>query len=431
MGASTELEELRGRLAEAEELLRAIRAGEVDAIVVNGEASPAVYTLKGAADPYRLLVEGMSQGALTLSSTGLILYCNSAFAEMIGRPRARLIGALLAEFFPTPPSPGQMSEFLGRTVKGEEIQLRTSDGEILNAFVSSSVLTVDGESVHCLVATNLSRQELRLHYEAIIHSSPDAIYTLQPDGTISSWNATAERLFGYLAQEAIGSNILTLLPAEQHDAIRAEMERVLQGHVAMFDAVCLTRKGEHRDISIGMSPVKFLAESTKAIVTIARDITERKQAEKRIRFLMNEVDHRAKNMLAVVQAIANLSAHGNTENYVESFCKRINSLAECYNLLVQGNWLGVDLNKLIDTYLGFYSGAAGGRVRVAGPPLHLSSDAAQTLGMALHELATNAAKYGALSSDSGRLSIEWSISGDNLELRWRESGGPPPPTVQR
>ena len=110
MGASTELEDLRGRLAEAEELLRAIRAGEVDAIVVNGAANPAVYTLKGAADPYRLLVEGMSQGALTLSSTGLILYCNSAFAEMIRRPRARLIGAFLSEFFPTPPNREQISD---------------------------------------------------------------------------------------------------------------------------------------------------------------------------------------------------------------------------------------------------------------------------------------------------------------------------------
>ena len=278
--------------------------------------------------------------------------------------------------------------------------------------------------------TNLSRQELRLYYEAIVHSSPDAIYTLQPDGTISSWNATAERLFGYRAQEAIGANILTLLPTEQHKVMREKMNQVLQGDIAMFDAVCLTRTGEHRDISIGMSPVRFVAENTKAIVTIARDIAERKQAETRIQFLMNEVDHRAKNMLAVVQAIANLSAHGNSENYVENFCKRINSLAECYNLLVQAKWLGVDLNKLIDTYLGCY-GAAGGRVRVAGPSLHLSSDAAQTLGMALHELATNAAKYGALSRDSGRLAIEWRVSGENLELRWRESGGPSPPTVQR
>src|SRR5271167_1597622 len=92
--ATEELEALRDRLAEAEDMLRAIRAGEVDAIVVQDEGAPAIYTLKGAADPYRLLVEQMSEGALTLSSDGVILYCNDAFARMIGRTRERLIGTL-------------------------------------------------------------------------------------------------------------------------------------------------------------------------------------------------------------------------------------------------------------------------------------------------------------------------------------------------
>ena len=94
---SAELEDLRNRLAEAENMLRAVRAGEIDAIVVNGGAASAIYTLKSASDPYRQLIEQMSEGALTLSTEGVILYCNAAFARMIRRPRERLVGGLLSE----------------------------------------------------------------------------------------------------------------------------------------------------------------------------------------------------------------------------------------------------------------------------------------------------------------------------------------------
>ena len=116
-------------LAEAEDMLRAIRAGEIDAIVVKGGAAPAVYTLKSAADPYRHLVEQMSEGALTLSSTGVILYCNAAFARMIERPRERLVGSLLSELIVRRIDQAQLTEFLDRTARGgQEIEFRAAVG---------------------------------------------------------------------------------------------------------------------------------------------------------------------------------------------------------------------------------------------------------------------------------------------------------------
>ena len=99
MNSSAEIVDLRKRLAEAEEMLRAIGAGEVDAIVVNRGAAPAVYTLKNASGPYRQLIEQMSEGALTLSTRGVILYCNAAFARMLQRPRERVIGGFFREHF--------------------------------------------------------------------------------------------------------------------------------------------------------------------------------------------------------------------------------------------------------------------------------------------------------------------------------------------
>ena len=161
-------------------MLRAIRAGEVDAIVVNGGAAPAVYTLKSASDPYRQLIEQMSEGALTLSTEGVILYCNAAFARMIQRPREGLVGGLLSELIVPQMEQSQLTEFFDRTARGgQEIEFRADSGETSQAYVSSTFLRVDNEALHCLVVTDLTRQELRILHQAIVGSSPDAVLLIE------------------------------------------------------------------------------------------------------------------------------------------------------------------------------------------------------------------------------------------------------------
>jgi PAS domain S-box-containing protein len=158
------------------------------------------------------------------------------------------------------------------------------------------------------------------------------------------------------------------------------------------------------------------------------DITERKQAEAHVRLLMQEVNHRANNLLAVVQAMAQHladSAHG--EDFVGRLSRRLSALAASNNLLVSGKWQGVELARLVESQLLPFAGAAG-RVTASGPSLRLKPAAAQAIGMALHELATNAAKHGALSNLSGTITLDWQLDGAGEErsfaMDWREGGGP-------
>jgi len=201
---ATELQQLRTRLAEAEETLRAVRAGEVDAVVVEGPDGPQVYTLKTAADPYRLLVEQMAQAALTVSPDGLILFCNGCLAQLLDVPRERLIGTRLQEHA-APGTAGRLDDLLASPREpGREIALRTRDGRAVELYVSSATVEAGGEAVRCLVVTDLSQHELRLRHAAVVEASRDIIYTLDDRLVIQTWNHGAEALTGLSAAQAVG-----------------------------------------------------------------------------------------------------------------------------------------------------------------------------------------------------------------------------------
>ncbi|MBB4381662.1 PAS domain S-box-containing protein [Bradyrhizobium sp. Rc3b] len=152
------------------------------------------------------------------------------------------------------------------------------------------------------------------------------------------------------------------------------------------------------------------------------DITERKRAEERQNLLAREVDHRAKNALALAQSIVRLTRADEVKAYVNAVEGRINALARVHTILSLSSWQGAELSKLIDEELAPYS--LGGQIVLAGPEVQLVPATAQTLALALHELFTNSAKYGALSTRSGRLMIGWQVEDQLLTLRWEESGGP-------
>jgi len=154
------------------------------------------------------------------------------------------------------------------------------------------------------------------------------------------------------------------------------------------------------------------------------DITERKQAEERQLLLAREVDHRARNALAVVQAIVRLTRSSTKEGYIKSVEGRIHALAQAHTLLSESRWQGADVGRLTMEEVAPYSGDSA-RVQLDGLAIALSPEAVQNLGLTLHELATNSAKYGALSVPEGRLAIRWAIEEGALNLRWEETGGPP------
>jgi PAS domain S-box-containing protein len=175
----------------------------------------------------------------------------------------------------------------------------------------------------------------------------------------------------------------------------------------------------------------------KRLVGISMDVTERKQHEEKIQLLMREVSHRSKNLLAVVQAVANRTAStGNVVEFPERFGERLRGMSASHDLLVLSNWEGVDLNDLVRSQLSHFEDLVDERITLKGPVVRCNASAAQAIGMALHELATNAGKYGALSNDSGKVQISWSMrtgeDGPRFHLAWEERGGPhvTPPKIR-
>jgi PAS domain S-box-containing protein len=165
---------------------------------------------------------------------------------------------------------------------------------------------------------------------------------------------------------------------------------------------------------------------------VSVDITERKRAEERQLLLAREVDHRAKNMLAVVVSILRLTRAKTTPDFIAAVEGRIQALAATHNLLSASRWEGANLRQIVDEELAPYQADQEQRALADGPPAMLLPATAQAVALALHELATNAAKYGALSTATGRLRLHWWVGKEALELEWTETGGPPtaPPSSQ-
>jgi PAS domain S-box-containing protein len=162
-----------------------------------------------------------------------------------------------------------------------------------------------------------------------------------------------------------------------------------------------------------------------------QDVTERKEREEKEHLLMREVNHRAKNMLSVVDSIAHQTAARNPEDFVERFSERIQALSANQDLLVRNEWKGVDIADLVRAQLAPFADLIGSRIALHGPKLCLKAASAQAVGLALHELATNAGKYGALSTDTGHVNISWRTDGDTFTMRWTERNGPPVSSPKR
>jgi PAS domain S-box-containing protein len=275
-----------------------------------------------------------------------------------------------------------------------------------------------------------SREQFRW-LASIVEFSDDAIVSQNLDGIITSWNKGAERLFGYLAEEVIGKPATILLPPERHHEEPVITESIRRGdHVDHYETVRRHRHGNLIDISLTVSPMRGEDGKIVGASKIARDITERKRSEAQISVLAREAEHRAKNLLANVKAMIRLSQADTLGSFKEAIEGRIEALANVHSLFVQSRWTGAELGCLIRQELSPYSRDGETRTRIDGPTVLLKPDHAQAIAVAMHELATNAAKYGALSGATGEVRVEWLRADGQLMLRWTESGGPPvnPPT---
>jgi PAS domain S-box-containing protein len=239
------------------------------------------------------------------------------------------------------------------------------------------------------------------------------------------WDGGQYQIFGVDPQrfEVTSANIQALLHPEDVEDLRNVITDFAKG-VRSYEAEFRVNRpdGEMRWCVGTAAATTDKRGRVVRVSGVTVDITERKRAEERQNLLTREVDHRAKNALALAQSIVRLTRADNVKTYVNAVEGRINALARVHTILSLSSWQGAEISKLVDEEIAAYS--MGGQIRLSGSELQLEPATAQTLALALHELVTNSAKYGALSTLSGQLSIGWGVEDQVLALTWEETGGP-------
>ena len=282
------------------------------------------------------------------------------------------------------------------------------------------------------VPAQVRRSQLALterYLATILTQSPDAFVALDRDGAMIAHNDAAASLFGPALDRAYAAGATELFPRAERRRIADAVTSAAGG--ATLAGVELALGGDppvHAELSL--APVHDESGAIASVSITARNVTERRRAEERQRLLINELNHRVKNMLAIVHALAHQSFRGDRtpEEERNAFAARLQALATAHNLLTLRSWQPVALGHIVAETTGAACGAAAARIHAEGPQVMLPAQTAVSFAMALHELCTNAIKYGALANETGRIAVRWSISRTGsprrLRIEWTESGGP-------
>jgi PAS domain S-box-containing protein len=237
-------------------------------------------------------------------------------------------------------------------------------------------------------------------------------------------------IFG-LQQDCVGRQLCDLLKTDVMTQVAPLLEKALAGERTSCE---LTHQSSEQAKTVGhysvvCEPEREPAGNIAGVVMVVFDITNRKRSEEHIQLLLREVNHRSKNMLSLVSAIARQTRAPSSKEFVDRFSKRIQALAASHDLLAKNEWHSIAVSELLSAQLAHFGGLVGRRIALNGPELKLSVAGAQCIGMVIHELSTNAAKYGALSGEEGIIKIDWTLekapAGDDFSICWIESGGPP------
>jgi two-component sensor histidine kinase/PAS domain-containing protein len=422
---------------DADETVAAIHQGDIDAVVVMRELQgPQVILLHGAEEPYRVLVERMSDGALSAGPDGVILYVNDRLCDLTGYPSADLIGRQLTSLFEGEP-PRLVPE-----VTAEASLLRNGEDAMPVAVWSRPI------SIGDTTATLVRLTDRSIHRRAeqiaaaerfarsVLEQATDAVVVLSPDGHITHASWRAEQVadqppVGRMFSEAFPLEALSMEEAGMLARFSAESLDTMLA-TKPFHGVEVKLRGAHNADSTFLLSAGPLLDENKAnvgsIVTLT-DMTERKRAEEQQTLLVAELNHRVKNILAIVQSVAGqtLRSSRSVESFADTFTGRLKALAIAHDILTQTRWIGIGLSELLVAVLAPYRPPDEARMSIFGPAVLLPARAVVPLSMVLHELTTNAVKYGALSTPQGKIEITWQVSGGadkSVELVWREFGGP-------
>ncbi len=411
------------------------------------EQKRAGEELRESEERFRMLADNISQLAWIADASGWVNWYNqrwydftgTAFEEMAGwgwrkvhhpahvervvtkYSQALSCGEVWEDTFPLRGKDGQYRWFLSRA-----LPIRNQAGEIIRWFGTNTDVTERREA-----------QRTAQRLAAIVESSQDAIIGKDLNGVITSWNRGAERLLGHRAEEVIGKSVTTVIPVERLDEELEILVRIRRGEqVRDYETVRKRKDGSLVEMSLSVSPVKDANGSVAGASTIARDITERRLAEERQTLLLQEMSHRVKNLFTVASAIAVLSAReaATAQEMAQTMQNRLAALGRAHELTLTkpaadepARLQGTTLHALVRTILQpFESAAKSGneRVTVTGADLSVGASFVTAFALLLHEFATNAAKYGALSVPTGRIDVEMREHEGTFLLIWKERDAP-------
>jgi len=273
---------------------------------------------------------------------------------------------------------------------------------------------------------------------SIVESSDDAIVSKNLDGIITSWNSGAERVFGYTAEEAIGQPITIVIPQDRQDEERTILTRIRRGErIEHFETVRQRKHGSLIVVSLTVSPVRNAEGKIVGASKIARDITERKLAQEAQSLLVREMRHRVNNLFLITNAIVSLSARSakTPADMARAVQGRLSALTRAHELTRPGlieqtgklrseASLHALIKAIFEPYMDEEAELPAARVTIKGCDLMISESAVTNVALVLHELATNAAKYGALSAHEGVVRVDCARDDETLRIVWKEEGGP-------
>ncbi len=446
--------ELRRQLAEANETLHAIRVGAVDAFVIQSAGGAKIYTLQGLdAESNRLRGEMLAQvsdAVIAADAEGRVIFLNEAAGRLYGVVASQSLGKPLAAIHGT-----RWETAAARTAaleairtegawRGENVHIRP-DGIALD--VESSITALKDETggpagrlavMHDVTARRNAEARVlvsEIRYRRLFEAAHDGVLIVDPETRkIVDANPYMSELLGYPHGEIVGKELYEIGLLRDEDASREMFRELKRATRVRYDDLPLkSLSGLPREVEV---VANLYDENGRPVIQCnIRDITARKHAEGHVRLLIAEVNHRANNLLAIVQAVAfQAGKHGDPATLAQRLSDRIAGLAASQDLLVKSQWQGVPVSELVDAQLAHFADLMGTRITRTGPVVLLAAAAAQGIGMALHELATNAAKYGSLSAGEGRVAVSWGITAGAAPLfsiAWVESDGPPVEAPQR
>ncbi len=261
-------------------------------------------------------------------------------------------------------------------------------------------------------------------HAAIVHSSDDAIISYDLADKVTSWNGGAERLFGYTADEILGQPITTLIPPHQRGEALAAFQRLQSGErVAHYETVRRRKDGSLVDVSLTLSALRDAQGRMIGASKIVRDITEATMVRHRQDLLLGEMRHRIRNLVAVMDALGRSALPKNepvTEQFFAAFMGRVRALLGAGEIVVTSALQTAELSEIAKLVLDPFVMGHASRIRKEGPSLQLTEHTAGGLALALHELATNALKYGALKDPHGSIDLTWGTQDGKVRIVWKE-----------